>query len=75
MRTRHERGRFFVADLDEAHPILPDADRFHDAVDAVPRKSEDAVNAPADQSVDENVRCVRAHVILLESVSERAVKA
>jgi len=44
--ARHERCRLFVPHLDEANAIASLAQRFHNAVDAVPRKPEDDVHSP-----------------------------
>src|SRR5256885_333376 len=52
---RHERRRFLVANLNERDALLPDAKRFHDAVDAVARKAEHNPHSPVDQSINEHV--------------------
>lgn len=51
IRTRHERGGFFVADMDEADAVFVLAQGFEDAVDAVAGESEDGVNAPGDEAL------------------------
>ena len=54
--ARHERGRLLMPDLDEAHLILPDAQRLHDAVDAVAGKAEHDLHAPVTQRFDQDIR-------------------
>ena len=54
--ARHERGGFLVSNVDEADLVLALAERFHDAVDAVTWKSEDGVDVPVDEPLDEDVR-------------------
>src|SRR5436189_6409179 len=62
MRAGHERRGFFVTYLDETDLPLVFADRLHDAVDAVTWHSEDGVDAPRNQGVDQQLRAVAARV-------------
>ena len=50
-----ERGGLLVPHLDEADAVLADPQRFDDAVDAVPRHSENDVHAPFDQRFHKHV--------------------
>ena len=43
----HERRRFFMPYLYKADLLLPLAQRFHDAVDAVPGETEDDIDSPS----------------------------
>src|SRR6187551_3832664 len=62
MRTCHERRGLFVSDLDKADLTFALADRLHEAVDAVTWHSEDGVDAPGSQGVDQQLRAVAARV-------------
>ena len=55
---RREGRGLFVAHLDETNFVLPLAQRFHEAVDAITGQAKDGVDAPLDQAVDEDVRAV-----------------
>ena len=59
--ARHKRGRFFMADLDEPNTILPSAERFHDAVDAVAGQTEHDFDTPALDRVNENIAPCPGH--------------
>src|SRR5207248_7134311 len=73
LRVSHGRHRtdLFVAHVDVADPVVPSAERFHEAVDAVARKAEDGVHAPLAEPLDEQVRSGLGHLVLrrLRSVS------
>lgn len=56
------KDNLFVPDLDEADLVLPFAERFEDAVDAVPGDAEDRVHAPVDQGFDEDVAAGFRHL-------------
>ena len=53
--ARCERGRFLVSHLHEGDLLLPRAQCFEDAVDPVTGKSEDRIDAPFDEPVDEQI--------------------
>src|SRR5438874_6279013 len=54
----HECGGFLMPHLYEANRILPFAERFHDAVDAVAGQTEHHVDTPLLDRVDKNIgRC------------------
>src|SRR5205807_4886345 len=73
--ARHERRGLLVAHLDEADLLLPRAQRFHDAVDAVARDAEHGVDAPIQQGLDQHVGCGFCHgVALLKSAASRGGK-
>jgi hypothetical protein len=59
--ARHERRRFFVPHLHEADLVALLPQRFHDAVDAVAGETEDRVDAPLVQDVDEDLSCRLSH--------------
>src|SRR3954451_8158437 len=50
-----------MPDLDEPDTVLPCPQCLDDAVYAVARQTEDAVDAPGDESLDENVGCILRH--------------
>ncbi len=56
-----ERGRFLVANLDEADLLLVRAQGLHDPVDAVAGQAEHDVHAPLDQGLDQHVSCGLGH--------------
>jgi hypothetical protein len=51
----HERSRFLMARLNEADGVLALAQRLHDAVDAVARKTEHRIHAPVEQAFHQAV--------------------
>ena len=53
--ARIEGSGFFVADLDEANPILSRSQCFNDAVDAVSGQPENRVDVPFGQRFDKNI--------------------
>ena len=59
--ARRKRGRLLVPHLDEAEFLLIGAERLKEAVDAVARVAEDDLDAPVDQSFDEQIRCGFRH--------------
>ena len=58
----HERGGFFVPHMDETDLVLVRAQRFHDAVDPVAGESEDGVDTPVDEALDEVVGGCSGHL-------------
>ena len=56
--ARHKGRRFLMAHLDEANLVLPLAQRFDDAVDAIAGYSEDRVDAPIEHGLHQNIRRV-----------------
>jgi len=60
--ARHQRRRFLVANLDEAHLVAALAQRLHDAVDAVAGEAEDDLDAPVLNRFDQDVGCCQCHV-------------
>src|SRR4030095_6435509 len=61
----HQGGRFLVPDLHEADLVVSDAQRLHDAVDAVAGQPEDHVDAPVVDRVDQYTGCGICHGALL----------
>src|SRR4029453_18863163 len=59
--ARHERRRFLVSHLHETDLVALLQQRFHDAVDAVAGETEDGIDAPLVQDVDEDLRCRLSH--------------
>src|SRR5438477_13034096 len=57
----HEGGRFLVSHLDETNLVLPFPERLHDPIDPVTGQTEDDVNSPVVNRVDQDVRCCRRH--------------
>ena len=57
----HEGGRFFMPNLNEADLVLMLAQSFDDAVDAIAGYSEDGIDAPVEQSFNQNVTCGLSH--------------
>src|SRR5205085_3538854 len=55
VRAGHERGHFFVADLDEIDRVTGAIERADDAVDAVAGVAVDAAHAPLAEAGDEEV--------------------
>src|SRR5947209_1168275 len=68
----HECCGLFVPDLYEAHALLSCAQSFHDSVDAVAGKTENSVNTPTDNSLDEHVGCCLCHSFSFLSVGGHA---
>src|SRR5207244_7590986 len=56
VRARHERGGFFVTNLNESNFVCAFAKRFHDPVDPIPWQPEYNINAPVVNSVNQHVR-------------------
>jgi hypothetical protein len=50
-----ERGRFFMADVDELNLVGAGSKRFEDAVDAVTWKAENRSNPPIYEPIDEHI--------------------
>jgi len=50
-----------VPHLDESHFVLALTQRFHDPVDAIAGRSEDHINAPSVNRVDENIGSSSGH--------------
>ena len=63
--ARREGGDFLVPHLDEANFVLALAQRFEDSVDAVAGQSEDHLDAPVDQRLNEDVAGGLGHGFLL----------
>src|ERR1041384_1027117 len=59
-----ESGRLFVPDLDELDLLLMSSERFEDAVDAIAGKTEDRVNAPSHQPLDQFICYSLSHQLL-----------
>ena len=57
----HKGGCLFVAHLNKSDLLLVGSKRLHDAVDAVPRESENDFNTPIDQGFNQHIR--RGHKI------------
>ena len=53
---RHEGRRLFVVNQEEPDAVLVAAKALHDPVDAIAGKSEDCVDAPVDEALDEELR-------------------
>src|SRR5262245_29603402 len=51
----HKGRSFFMAGLNEANLVLVRPKRFHNAVDTVARNPEHLLDAPIDQSLDQNI--------------------
>jgi hypothetical protein len=51
----HERRRFFVANRNEANPILTLAERLDDRIDAIADNAESMGGTPSDQRFDNDV--------------------
>jgi hypothetical protein len=49
----HETGELFVRDLYELEPIAGTVERAHDAVDSIAGKSEQAINAPFAEAIEQ----------------------
>src|SRR5437879_11159300 len=57
--------------LNEANSILPCAQSFHDAVDAIAGNSEDYIDAPTNDPFDQNIGGCFCHHIPLSTVHSR----
>src|SRR5579872_1742140 len=57
----HECRRLFMPHLHEANRVLPLAERLDDAVDSVARQTEDDLDSPLRQHVDQNVPAGACH--------------
>ena len=55
--TCHESSSLFVPHLNKSNLVLVSSKRLHDAVDAVPRKPKNDLNAPINQRFDEHIGC------------------
>ena len=55
MRTGHEGGHFFMANLHELRLVIRAFEGAHDAVDAVARKSVDSVDAPVQKTLQKKI--------------------
>ena len=51
----HEGRGLLVADLDEAHLVLPRPEGLHQPIDAVAGQPEDHVHFPVDQPIDDEL--------------------
>jgi hypothetical protein len=56
-----EGGGLLVAHLDEADLVLALAQRLHDPVDAIAWQTEDDVDAPLMDGIDQDLGSVRSH--------------
>jgi len=73
VRARHERGHFFVADLNVIHLLSGASDCADDAVDAVAGESVNAPDAPLVQTLDQEVTDSYIHSLsFISSVGRRS---
>src|ERR1039457_7569650 len=56
----HERGSYFVTDLNKPNLLLMRAQGFHHSIDTVTRQAEDGIHAPLYQALNQCVgSCLR----------------
>src|SRR5439155_11919886 len=63
--ARHERGRFFMANLNESNFVCALAKRFHDPVDPIPWQPKHNIDAPVVNGVNQHVRRRSFHTRVL----------
>src|ERR1700736_260455 len=51
----HERGGFFMANLDEAYIVLALPQRLHNPIDPVARNSKYRVHTPIEEAINKNI--------------------
>src|SRR5581483_8220899 len=57
----HESGRLLMPHLQETQLVAMGAQRFHNAIDTISRKTEDNLHAPINESFNQNIRARFGH--------------